>query len=92
MEAASCRIWLQHVATSNEVKHHNYFGDLIRCQVVNPLKLLVDRPPKREILRYQQARAQQAMYRAAAKLWSHGVAIAKAIEIVEAAMKESGEL
>ena len=90
LEAASCQIWLH--ATTSELKYHNSVRDLICCEVVNPLKLVVDRPPKRETLRYQRARAQQAMYRAAAKLWSHGVEIRKAIAIVETAMKEAGEL
>ena len=62
------------------------------AEVVNELKLVVDRAPKPEQLRYQRARAKQALYKAAAKLWTNGVPISKAIEIVEEAMKISGEL
>ena len=52
----------------------------------------MDRPSRREQDRYLHARARQAMYRAAARLWAHGIEIARAVEIVESAMKESGEL
>lgn len=58
----------------------------------NRLSLVVDRPNRRELNRYRNARARQAMYRAAAKLWAQGVEISRAVEIVECAMKESGEL
>ena len=58
----------------------------------NQLNLLVDRPPRRELARYQNARKKEALYKAAAKLWAQGVPISKAVAIVESAMKESGEL
>ena len=61
-------------------------------EVVNDLKLIVDRPSKKEQRLYERARSQQAMYRASSKLWSLGIEITKAIEIVESAMKEAGEL
>ena len=58
----------------------------------NPLRLVVDRPPRREMQLYQKARVQGALYKAAANLWAHGVPIGKSIEIVESAMKDAGEL
>lgn len=58
----------------------------------NLLSLVVDRPHKREIERYRKSNARWASYRAAAKLWGHGVDISKAIEIVESAMRDAGEL
>ena len=61
-------------------------------EVENPLRLAVDRPPRVEIDRYRRARSQQALYRAAARLWANGIEISKAVVIVESAMKEAGEL
>lgn len=58
----------------------------------NLLSLVVDRPPKRELERYQQSRARGALYKAAVKLWAHGIDISKAVEIVESAMRDAGEL
>ena len=58
----------------------------------NPLRLVVDRPPRAEIVRYRSARQKEALYKAAARLWAKGIEIGKAIEIVETAMKEAGEL
>ena len=56
----------------------------------NELQLVADRPPRAERQRYWEARQKQA--EAAARLWANGVEISTAIEIVKAAMRESGEL
>lgn len=58
----------------------------------NELQLVADRPPRAERQRYWEARQKQAVYKAAARLWANGVEISIAIEIVKAAMRESGEL
>ena len=56
------------------------------------MNLVVDRPQRHELNRYRQARAHEALYRAAARLRAQGVEIGKAINIVETAMKDAGEL
>lgn len=58
----------------------------------NELRLIVDRPPRREVVRYRNARAKEALYKAAARLWANGIEISRAVQIVETAMKEAGEL
>ena len=64
----------------------------MNLEAENALNLVVDRPSRNEQNRYRRARARQALYRAAAMLWAQGLNISKALEIVESAMKESGEL
>lgn len=76
-------------------KFHDVFNQIsIRglSQVPNRMNLVVDRPQRHELNRYRQARAHEALYRAAARLWAQGVEIGKAINIVETAMKDAGEL
>ena len=65
---------------------------VLSLEAENPLQLVVDRPPRAELVRYRNARAQQALYRAAARLWANGIEMAKAVQIVESAMREAGEL
>lgn len=52
----------------------------------NPLNMVHQRPDRGELLRYGNARKHQALYTAAARLWSHGVPMAEAIKIVSEAM------
>lgn len=66
------------------------FGGI--AQAPNEMNLIVDRPNRREVNRYWRARRQQALYRAASLLWAQGVSMEQAINIVESAMKEAGEL
>ena len=56
------------------------------------MRLVAERGARRERNRYRMARQRSAVYRAAARLWQHGLDMQKAISIVEDAMKESGEL
>ena len=69
-----------------------YFQSHCGAQVPNQMNLVVDRPPRHELNRYRQARANEALYRAAARLWAQGIEIGKAVSIVETAMKDAGEL
>lgn len=55
----------------------------------NRLQLMRERPSPDESRRYRNARSQQALYKAAARLWRHGVDIAEAITIVSSAVQES---
>ena len=55
----------------------------------NQLRLVVDRPPREEVARFQRARNAQVLHRSAAKLWSHGVEMNTALKILREAVAES---
>ena len=54
--------------------------------------MVAERPSGDERRRFAAARHHAALYKAASLLWVKGVPMAEAIEIVESAMKNVGEL
>ena len=58
----------------------------------NAMRIVAERPSADERRRYKTGRHQQALRKAASLLWVKGVPMADAIEIVESAMKNAGDL
>lgn len=61
-------------------------------EVPNQMRLVAERPPRSEQERYLKSRRQAAVYRAASKLWAKGLPMKSAIELVESAMRDAGEI
>lgn len=61
-------------------------------QVPNQLNIVADRGNRNDRRRYQQARRLQVLYEAAARLWAQGVNMADAVNIVDSAMRDAGEV
>ncbi len=56
------------------------------------MRLVAERPPRAERERYLKSRQQCAVYKAACKLWEKGLDIRYAIDLVETAMRDAGEI
>lgn len=94
MEAAPCHvITLFHYFI--EIKCFNIIiGSIANhwAKAPNALRIVAERPSADERRRYKTARQQAALYRAASMLWTKGIPMNNAIQIVESAMRDAGEL
>ena len=77
-------------ALSISLLYHKELILYVGCgEAPNPLRMVVDRPNREELVRYTRAREHQVLHRAAAKLWVHGVNINTALKIVKEAVSHS---
>ena len=61
------------------------------AQVANQMNLISEKPSAEERRRYETARRERALYKAASMLWSKGITMPEAISIVDKAMTEAGD-
>ena len=55
----------------------------------NRLQIVREKPKNHDAKRYRQARNQQALYRAASRLWMQGINMSQAVRIVSDAVNEA---
>ena len=58
------------------------------CEAPNTLRLVAERPHRREMEAYRNADRLGALHRAAAKLWAKGVPMAEAMKIIRTSITE----
>ena len=66
---------------------HGHVQRSVRGKAPNALRLVRQRVRPDELPLYRRARAHQALYAAAARLWAEGVPMQKALRIVAQAIK-----
>lgn len=69
--------------------NHGLHPEIAISKAPNQMRIVREAPQRDEAIRYQQARRQQALYKAAAKLWQKGVPMSQAVDIVVEVVQES---